>query len=54
MLSVEQLQNKGYTITFKKGECEIYDPEKKDQLQRQKMTQNRLFPIKIKFYKVVY
>ncbi|XP_019248366.1 PREDICTED: uncharacterized protein LOC109227623 [Nicotiana attenuata] len=46
LLSVGQLQEKGYVITIKKGECEIYDPVR-GAIAIVQMSSNRLFPIKI-------
>lgn len=43
LLSVGQLQEKGYVTTIKGGACEIYDP-KRGLIAHVKMTQNRLFP----------
>lgn len=47
LLSAGQLEDKGYTITIKNRECEIYDP-KRGSMVIVKMKQNRLFPMKIK------
>lgn len=47
MLSVGQLQEKGYIITMQKGTCEIYDPTK-GAIAIDHMSPNRLSPLQIK------
>lgn len=47
LLSVGQLQEKGYVITIKGGTCLINDP-KKGAIAQVKMTANRMFPLHIK------
>ncbi|KAK9941415.1 hypothetical protein M0R45_018018 [Rubus argutus] len=47
LLSVGQLQEKGYIATIKGGACEIYDP-RRGVIAHVKMTPNRLFPLQIK------
>ncbi|RVW68890.1 Retrovirus-related Pol polyprotein from transposon TNT 1-94 [Vitis vinifera] len=46
LLSVGQLQEKGYIITIQKGACEIYDPSRGAIVVVQ-MASNKLFPLKI-------
>lgn len=46
LLSVGQLQEKGYEITIRKGECEIYDPVR-GAIAVVQMNSNRLFPLRI-------
>ncbi|XP_049369600.1 uncharacterized protein LOC125834501 [Solanum verrucosum] len=46
LLSAGQLQEKGYVITIKKGECENYDPER-GAIALVQMSSNRLFPLRI-------
>ncbi|KAH0707987.1 hypothetical protein KY289_013063 [Solanum tuberosum] len=46
LLSAGQLQEKGYVITIKKGECEIYDPVR-GAIAVVQMSSNRLFPLRI-------
>ena len=46
LLSVGQLQEKGYIITIQKGICEIYDPTR-GAIVVVKMSSNWLFPLKI-------
>lgn len=45
-LSVGQLQEKGYEITLRKGNCEMYDPLR-GAISVVPMSSNRLFPMKI-------
>ncbi|KAK3013886.1 hypothetical protein RJ639_009283 [Escallonia herrerae] len=47
LLSVGQLQEKGYIITIQQGACEIYDPTR-GAIVVVEMSSNRLFPLKIK------
>ena len=44
LLSIGQLQEKGYVITFQNDECEIYD-SKRGSIAKMKMTTNRLYPL---------
>lgn len=46
LLSIGQLQEKGYVITIKEGTCEISDP-RRGTIAQVKMTKNRLFPLSI-------
>ena len=46
LLSVGQLQEKGYVITIQKGVCEIYDSTR-GAIAVVQMSSNRLFPLKI-------
>ncbi|KAL6324730.1 hypothetical protein AAG906_017070 [Vitis piasezkii] len=46
LLSVGQLQEKGYIITIQKGACEIYD-HSRGAIAIVQMASNRLFPLKI-------
>lgn len=46
LLSVGQLQETGYELTFRNKICEIYDP-KRGAIASIKMSSNRLFPLKI-------
>lgn len=47
LLSVGQLQEKGYVATIKEVACKIYDPQR-GLIAHVKMTPNRLFPLQIK------
>ncbi|XP_022866554.1 uncharacterized protein LOC111386325 [Olea europaea var. sylvestris] len=53
VLSMGQLQEKGYTDTIKEGICEIYDP-KRGLIAQVKMSQNRLFPLQIQTIQLVF
>ena len=44
LLSIGQLQEKGYVITFQNDECEIYD-SKRGSIAKMNMTTNRLYPL---------
>jgi hypothetical protein len=46
LLSLGQLQEKGYVTTIKNGACEVYDPTR-GLVTHAKMTPNRLFPLQI-------
>jgi len=46
LLSVGQLEEKGYVITISNGVCKIYDPIK-GAIVVVKKSSNRLFPLKI-------
>lgn len=46
LLSLGQLQEKGYVTTIKNGVCDIYDPTR-GLVAHDKMTPNRLFPLQI-------
>jgi hypothetical protein len=44
LLSLGQLQEKGYVTTIKNGACEVYDPTR-GLVAHAKITPNRLFPL---------
>jgi hypothetical protein len=46
LLSLGQLQEKGYVTTIKDGVCEVYDPTR-GLVAHAKMTPNILFPLQI-------
>ncbi|XP_062076032.1 uncharacterized protein LOC133780175 [Humulus lupulus] len=46
LLSLGQLQEKGYEVTIKNGACKIFDP-KRGLVAQTEMAHNRLFPLKI-------
>nr|CAD1820646.1 unnamed protein product [Ananas comosus var. bracteatus] len=45
LLSVGQLLQNGYTVIFEKGECKIFDKDKKALVANIKMTPNKVFPL---------
>jgi transposase InsO family protein len=49
LLSLGQLQEKGYVTTIKNGVCEIYDPTR-GLVAHAKMTPNRLFSLQIQIF----